>query len=331
MTAGDAPLLEEIKTEKETFQYPTSASEISAIRELFPEVKALSWEEAERLQLNHGKNILAISKPVPWYMLLFHAVVQPFNIILLILAIISAATNDWKTFVVMLVMVTLSSVLKFVQEWKSNVSAEALKNLVENYVVVMRQYRAPDYRDPTFEDVKLMDAGVVVENEIFMEDIVPGDIIKLCAGDLIPGDVQLLISKDLFVSEAALTGESIPVEKSACTKVADIQRLHANPHVGIPISEDERHRPDLCFMGSSVVSGTATAIVLRIGSKTMFGEMALKLAEMQPRNAFQRGIRQVSILFAVIMLIMMPTIFLLMGFLKKDWWDAFSFAIAVAV
>ena len=176
----------------------------------------------------------------------------------------------------------------------------------------------------------MMDRGETVEMDIQLKDIVPGDWVRISAGDLIPGDVQLISSKDLFVSQASLTGESIPVEKFTVLQ----QQLPIIPDEATTndkLDKFELDRPDLCFMGTSVVSGTATAIVLKTGPNTYFGIMAKKLSNRRPTNAFQIGIRRISYLFLVIMFSIIPPVLLLQGFLKKEWKDGLLFAAAVAV
>ncbi|CAG8594721.1 13151_t:CDS:2, partial [Dentiscutata heterogama] len=159
-----------------------------------------------------------------------------------------------------------------------------------------------------------MDRGDTVESDIPLEDIVPGDWVKLSAGDLVPGDLQLISSKDLFISQASLTGESIPVEKFT----ADIQQppIIPEPNENVKMEKSELERPDLCFMGTSVVSGTATAVVLKTGSNTFFGVMAKTLASRRSINTYEISIRRISFLFIGIMLSMMPPVLLLQGFLK---------------
>ncbi|CAG8795798.1 9696_t:CDS:1, partial [Gigaspora rosea] len=134
-----------------------------------------------------------------------------------------------------------------------------------------------------------MDRGETEELEIPLEDIVPGDWVKLSAGDLVPGDVQIISSKDLFISQAALTGESIPVEKFTIDQKQPPVIPEANENVKMDKSELER--PDLCFMGTSVVSGTATAVVLKTGSNTFFGVMAKTLASKRTANYYEVSIR----------------------------------------
>jgi len=278
---------------------------------------ALSWEEAERLQRIHGKNVIQLQKPLSWWKILLNSFIHPFNILLLVLAAISGGTQDFRTMGIMLLMIALSVLLRFVQELKSEVAAQALKNLVRNKATVIRKYRSPDDRDPTWEDVAKIDAGATEEFEIPMEDIVSGDLVKLAAGDMIPGDVQLLQSKDLFISQSALTGEAMPIEKRALSETEE--------------SAGKLDSPDMCFMGSNVISGSAKGIVVKIGSNTLFGELAKELVKNRPVNAFQKGIKKISILFLIVMAVMVPAVFLISGLVNGVWLQSFLFAVAVAV
>ncbi|CAG8514484.1 8319_t:CDS:2, partial [Scutellospora calospora] len=291
--------------------------------------KPLSAEVAEQRLTTYGKNVIAAYQPLRWYVVLYNSAVHPFNVILIGLAIFSGATQDFTTMTILLFMVVLSVGIRFIQEYKSEVAAQALKNMVSNRTSVIRLYTPPDYRDPTFEDLERMDRGETVELDIPLEDVVPGDWVKLSAGDLVPGDVQLISSKDLFVSQASLTGEAIPVEKFTI----DQKQPPVIPDLGenLKMDKSEIDRPDLCFMGTSVVSGTATVVVLKTGSNTFFGVMAKALANRRSTNAYQVSIRRISFMFIGVMLAMMPPVILLQGFLKGSWRDAVLFAVSVAV
>lgn len=280
--------------------------------------KPLTWDEAYDRQKEYGKNIISTQKPPRWYKILLDAVIHPFNAILVVLSIVAGATKDFHTMAVMLIMVFISVTIRFIQDIKSSVAAEALKNLVSNDVTVIRYYTPPFDRDPTFEDLKFLDT--VQEYDILLEDVVPGDIIKVSAGDMIPGDVLLLESKDLFISQASLTGESIPVEK-----IVDEENMNTE------IDNNNLDRKNVCFMGTSVVSGKGKAVVINTGEQTSLGSLSKKLAAAQPQNSFQKGVRRVSLMFVAIMGIMVPIVFVISGLVQKDWLQAFLFSISVAV
>jgi Mg2+-importing ATPase len=365
--------------------------------------KPLSWDEAEKRQALFGKNLIALQKKRAWYYVLLHALVHPFNLVLVSLAIVSLILVDFETATVMGVMVVLSTTLRFIQEWKSEVAAEALKDLVKNHTTVIRLGLPPEsYKEklkklhlsnividdknpstasityPTHIDEKNSEDDLTpYEQEILLEDVVPGDIVKLAAGDLIPGDVFLLETKDLFVSQSILTGESVPVEKQASPKIhyytstsnnnnktqtrstaSDVLPSSDSSEVELrelleettsqtsnhhPISEttlqtlspsaliQQLDRSDICFFGTSVVSGTGTAVVLFIGRSTVFGQIAKQLGKRRPTNAFQKNIRKVSILFIKFMCVIALNVFLLSGFLIGDWLQSLLFAVSVAV
>ncbi|MDA4633148.1 HAD-IC family P-type ATPase, partial [Escherichia coli] len=163
--------------------------------------------------------------------------------------------------------------------------------------------------------------------EIPMRELVAGDVVRLSAGDMIPADVRLIESRDLYVSQAVLTGEAIPVEKyDTLGAVAEKSAL------GIASDQtDMLDVPNICFMGTNVVSGTATAVVVATGSRTYFGSLAKSIVGSRAQTAFDRGINSVSWLLIRFMLVMVPVVFLINGFVKGDWLEALLFALAVAV
>lgn len=187
--------------------------ELQEIQLNFPLIRAIDWNEASKLQSIHGRNVLSVSKPTRWYTLLLHSFANPFNLILFGLAVVSVATGDVQTMSILIVMLCIGSLMRFVQEFKSNKAAANLRQLVDSKCAVIRVFCVPDNRDPNLDDVMLIETGAIVESELSMQDCVPGDLIRLRAGDLIPGDVQVLKSKDLFISEVSLTGEPLPVAK----------------------------------------------------------------------------------------------------------------------
>ncbi len=277
---------------------------------LSTDTKGLSQEEAEnRLEL-HGQNIIATEKPEPWYVQLAKTFLDPFILVLLGLGIVSFSTDvlmaapeekSYEAIIVISIMVTISVLLKFSQEYRSNKSAEQLKALVNTTTAVVRS-----------------DAG---KYEIDMRQIVPGDIIHLAAGDMIPADMRLISVKDLFISQSALTGESLPVEK------------HAEKQTN---SEDEETRgitdiENICFLGTNIVSGTAQGVVVATGDNTYFGSMARSLVGERAQTSFDRGVKSVTRLLIRFMMVMVPIVFLVNGITKGDWLQALLFAISIAV
>ncbi len=252
-------------------------------------------------------------------MWLWGALKHPFNAVLGALALISLATGDLKAAVVMVTMITLSVGLRFWQEMKSQVQAESLRKLVHTEVTVLRTENAGVDRKPN--------ALNRLASDIPTRELVPGDVVLLSAGDMIPADLRLLESRDLFVTQSALTGEAMTVEKYEPER--RLPRREAVPPDGLPV--EVLDSPHLLFMGSSIVSGTGKAVILATGNHTYFGQMADRLSAKPPETAFDRGVRQVSWLLIRFMLVMAPLVFLLNGLLKHNWLEAFLFAVAIAV
>lgn len=263
-------------------------------------------EAALRLE-RHGANTVAHERAPHWSAQLAKAFWNPFIGVLVFLAAVMFWQDPADPGVVILsVMVGLSGLLRFWQEYRSGRAAEALKKLVTTTCAVQR--RAGTGSGPTAFEVP-------------MDQVVPGDLVKLAAGDLIPADLRILTSKDLMVSQAALSGESLPVAK-ADTRAEDLGQ-HATTD---PVEAD-----NLCLMGTSVTSGTATGVVVATGAGTYFGSMAGSLVGERPQTNFDNGVRRVSFLLIRFMLVMVPVVFMINGFTKGDWDEAFLFGIAVAV
>ncbi|CAK5469161.1 magnesium-translocating P-type ATPase [Escherichia coli] len=265
--------------------------------------EGLNLAEVESAREQHGENKLPAQQPSPWWVHLWVCYRNPFNILLTILGAISYATEDLFAAGVIALMVAISTLLNFIQEARSTKAADALKAMVSNTATVLRV---------------INDKGENGWLEIPIDQLVPGDIIKLAAGDMIPADLRILQARDLFVAQASLTGESLPVEKAATTR----QPEHSNP----------LECDTLCFMGTTVVSGTAQAMVIATGANTWFGQLAGRVSEQESEpNAFQQGISRVSMLLIRFMLVMAPVVLLINGYTKGDWWEAALFALSVAV
>ncbi len=281
--------------------------------------EGLAWTEARSRLAEFGANELASQKPPSWPVVLWGAVRHPFNGVLAALAAVSFFTGDLKAAFVMVSMIVLSAGLRFWQEMKSQVQAESLQKLVQHEATVLRAEnkgvdRKPNQLDHTASDIPT-------------RELVPGDIVKLSAGDMIPADLRLLESRDLFVTQSALTGEAMPVEKYEPER----KLKPARPQAGEGLPVEVLDSPHLLFMGSSIVSGTGKGLVLATGNHTYFGAMAEKLTGARPETAFDRGVRQVSWLLIKFMLVMAPAVLLINGLMKHDWLDAFLFAVAIAV
>ncbi|MGZ6337540.1 MAG: magnesium-translocating P-type ATPase [Bdellovibrionota bacterium] len=248
-----------------------------------------------------------------WQTQLIKTFVNPFILLLTALAIVSYLTDDLRGALVMATMVVVSVCLTFFQEFRSGRAAERLKELVSTRATVHR--RIPMSTASINPALRHTSLGRKVDVPI--NEIVPGDVIHLSAGDMIPADIRLFASKDLFVSQSALTGESLPLEKFS---VSDTN------------AKDEMFDlRNLCFMGTNVISGTAMGIVLKTGKDTFIGSLAKSLSGQRVATSFDKGIGRFTGLMLKFMLIMVPAVFLINGFSKHQWYDAFMFAVAVAV
>ena len=259
---------------------------------------------AERSRDEHGANILTNGKKDSAAKRLAEAFISPFTLVLLALAVISVFTDivfasagerSYATVGIISAMVIISGTLRYVQETRSCNVAEKLTGMLHTTACAER-------------------GGA--KREIPIEEIVVGDLIHLSAGDMIPADLRILAAKDLFISQSALTGESEPVEKTACSGGA---------------RDTLTDTENLAFMGSNVVSGSATAVAIAVGNGTMLGNMAGSLNGEAPKTAFEKGVNSVSWVLISFMLIMAPVVLFINGFTKGDWVQALLFAISVAV
>jgi Mg2+-importing ATPase len=279
----------------------------------------LTEAQAETVRLRVGLNEVEHEKPLPWWLHLWHCFKNPFNLLLTLLAGISWYTEDIKATVVIGSMVLLSTLMRFVQERRSNNAADALKAMVSTHATVMRRDIS---QEAALVAAQYFDAKVNTREarriELPIKLLVPGDVIVLSAGDMIPADCRVLTAKDLFVSQSAMTGESLPVEKFVALKPGDVPG---------PLD-----CVNLLFMGTNVVSGTAAALVVSTGNHTYFGALAERVtATDRTPTAFQAGVNKVSWVLIRFMMVMTPIVLLLNGFTKGDWTEAFLFALSVAV
>jgi len=266
------------------------------LRDLRTSLAGLTQSEAEERARDTGPNEIAQGRKQGWFIRVLRIIRNPLVILLTILSAVSFSTGDARAGSVMAMMVALSVGLRFFQEARADAAAEKLKAMIHVTATVVRDGAA---------------------REIPLRDLVPGDIVKLAAGDMIPGDVRLLSLKDLFVSQGSLTGESLPVEK------------FDQPETGDAGSPTELK--NICFMGTSVESGTATALVITTGVRTYLGSMARSLTGERTLTSFDQGLSRFTWLMMQFMAVMVPLVFLINGFTKHDWKQAFFFSLAVAV
>ena len=283
----------------------SALQEEEVLRALDTAPQGLTEELAEEARQTYGSNVVAQGRRDSVLKRLLGAFVNPFTTILLVLALVSVFTDivlvapedrNYATVLIIAAMVLMSGVLRFVQETRSGNAAAKLSKMICTTASVLR---SPDGRQ-----------------ELPLGEIVVGDLIYLSAGDMVPADVRILAAKDLFISQAALTGESAPVEKQGqpCRGGAALAEV-----------------PNLAFMGSNVVSGSARAVAVAVGNDTMLGGMAGELSAKPAKTSFEKGVNAVSWVLIRFMLVMAPIVFVINGLTKGNWLSALLFAISVAV
>ena len=289
------------------------------IKEFGSSKHGLTDDEAELRLSQHGKNEVDYEKVSAWWIQLAKAFINPFNLILVVLAVTSYTTDvvlaapgqrDYTKMIILGLMVSISGLLRFWQEFRSQKAVEKIKKLVQTKASVLRR-----------RDEKITEFGKFsgASKEIPTTEIVKGDVIILSAGDIVPADIRLIYTDDLFLSQSTLTGESMSVEKYAALnshseKIEDIFDIKT-----------------LCFMGTTVTSGYGKGIVVGVGRNTYFGSMAKQITAKRPLTNFDKGINGVSWVLITFMLVMVPVVLIINGLTKGNWHEAFFFALAVAV
>jgi Mg2+-importing ATPase len=266
------------------------------LKELGTQLGGLSEVEAGSRLKKTGTNEIAREKRQSALMRLLSNVKNPLVLLPMALGVLSYLTGDLRATIVIFVMVVLGVVLRFFQEMRADNAAEKLQAMVSNTATLVRDGK---------------------EKEVSLKLLVPGDIIRLAAGDMVPADVRVLSAKDLFLNQVSLTGEALPVEKKAPPAPADVQ----NP----------LELPNICFLGSNVESGSATAVVIHTGSRTYFGSLAASIVGQRELTSFDKGINKFTWLMIWFIAVMVPAVFLINGLSKHNWLDAFLFSMAVAV
>lgn len=269
--------------------------------------RGLTEEQVEENRDLYGENIITKGQEDSILKKIYESIINPFTVILLVIALVSLVTNVWlakpseedpTTSIIIVVLVLISGGIRFVQELRSDRAASNLSRLIVNTATVIREG---------------------AEQELPIDELVVGDIIKLSAGDMIPADVLLLDSRDFFVQQSGLTGESDAVEK-VCLAKSDEQKLDS-------LLETE----SLAFMGTNVISGRATALVLVVGDETMMGAIEQTLNTYDEPTSFEREMNSISWLLIRLMLIMVPVVFFINGLTDGDWLEAGVFALSVGV
>jgi len=303
---GPASVFDAITREMHRIASDTSAA---ALARFESGQEGLSANEAQARQEKFGFNEIEHENPLPWWRHLWQCYKNPFNLLLTLLALISLLTDDLAAAVVIGTMVVLSTLIRFIQEARSNRAAESLKAMVSNTATVIGRWEDEESSEIQTKRPK--------HSELPIRELVPGDVIALSAGDMIPADCRLLSAKDLFVSQAAMTGESLPIEKF--------------PEISQPF-DAIFDAPNLLFMGTNVISGSATALVVATGNHSYFGALSSRVTKTEHAvTAFQSGVNSVSWLLIRFALVMVPVVLAINGFTKGDWMEAFLFALSVAV
>jgi len=258
--------------------------------------RGLSSEEAHRRHRRNGPNEVVKEKRISWLKRLAKNLKDPLSILLVVLASASLITKDYRATVIILVMVIISVYLRLAQEVRADAAEAKLKKMVRSTAMVIRNG---------------------MKKEIALSSLVPGDIVHLSAGDMVPADVRIIESKELFINQATLTGESMPVEKHADLTGVEID----NP----------LEKSNLCFLGTNVEVGTALAVVIHIGPETYLGALAKSVVNLETDSNFDKGIKKLTWLIMKFIFVMVPVVFLFNGISKNDWLASLFFAIAVAI
>jgi P-type Mg2+ transporter len=267
-----------------------------ALGTLKTDLQGLSAEEAEHRLDKYGPNELTHLKRLGFWADMVHRLRSPLVIQLLVIALVSAFIGELKSTVIVGAMILLSVGLSYILDRRSSRTVESLGKRVQSRTFVLRNG---------------------VETEVRISEIVPGDIVLLQAGSIVPADLRLITTKDFFVSESALTGESMPVEKTSVSAEPSIQSA--------------MELPNACFFGTSVTSGTARGVAVNTGARTLFGAISERLSEKREETSFDRGVRSFTWLMIRFMVVMVCAVFFIVGLTKGNWLEALLFGLSIAV
>ena len=297
-----------MKTAKERFDFAMTKSVVEVLDALETSITGVQEDQVEMLRETYGENKLTKATEVPLWKKIYESIINPFTVILLVIAVISLMTNvilakpgeeDPTTSIIIVVLVLISGGIRFVQELKSDKAASNLSSLIVNTATVIRDG---------------------VQQEIPIEELVVGDVIKLSAGDMLPADALLLETRDFFIQQSSLTGESESVEKKTMWTPSEEETQK-------PVLESER----FVFMGSNVVSRSALAVILVTGNDTMIGRIEKTLNNFDEPTSFEKEMNTISWLLIRLMLVLVPVVFVINGLTDSDWLEAGVFALSVAV
>ena len=306
MKKTEQEVMEKINGGNDRLKFAAASEEGALLSALGSSPDGLDRAQAEASRERYGDNKVTHGKKEPLLKRFLLAFVNPFTAILIGIAAVSAVTDiilaapgeaNPVTVIIIVAMILISVILGFVQETRSGDAADKLLKMIRTTTSVLRR-----------------DEGRI---EIPLEEVVVGDLVYLAAGDMIPADLRILFAKDLFVSQSALTGESAAVEKTPNAAAADFDAV--------------TDCPNLAFMGTNVISGSACGVAVTVGDDTVFGDMAKNIDGKPVQTSFEKGINSVSWLLIRFMLIMVPIVLFVNGFTKGDWMQAVLFALSVAV
>ena len=253
----------------------------------------------------YGKNITSKSKSKKWYHYFFESLFNPFNLILIVISIVLFYTDvilpeipNYANIIVIYILVATSTLLDFIEEFRSNKTAEKLKELVSTNTTVIRNGK---------------------KEKISIKDLTINDIVLLSAGDMVPADLKVIEATDLFVRQSTLTGESDAIKKISNSKFKNADDIETLSDID-----------NICFAGTNVISGYAKCVVIKIADDTYFGKIAHTLTSGKPETNFQKGIKNISKLLIKFMIFMVPITFIITS-LKHNLVESFTFAVAIAI
>ncbi len=257
--------------------------------------KGLSEEAAAKILAQNGTNTTTDKTSIPWFHFLLKAFIDEFIIVLVIIGVVSFFLNDRLGALIIFILVIISSMIRFSQDYSAYRSSEKLKKMLHTSVYVRRD-----------GEIK----------KVNVETIVVGDIVELGSGSIIPADLRILQSKDLFISQSVFTGESVPVEKHTQETESGKNSVELN---------------NICLMGTNVVNGSGVGLVVQTGKQTYLGHISGIAQETKEKTNFEKGLSQVTNVLIKYIIFVVIGVFFINGFIKKDWLAAFMFAISVAV
>ncbi|MBP8625475.1 MAG: magnesium-translocating P-type ATPase [Syntrophorhabdales bacterium] len=295
-TRPQSPVNRNIKENEERLIRLCSISIQDALAELKTNLQGLDTEEAENRLDECGPNELSHLKQLGFWADIYKRLKSPLVVQLLIIAAVSAIIGELKSTVIVTVMILLSVGLSYILDRRSNRAVEALGKRVQSRAFVLRGGK---------------------ETEVKISEIVPGDIVLLQTGSVIPADLRIIWAKDFFVSESALTGESLPIEKTPGNGNLKV-------HSAIELT-------NACFLGTSVTSGVARAVVIHTGPRTLFGAISERLTAKREETSFDQGVRSFTWLMIRFMVVMVCGVFFIVGMTKGNWLEALLFGLSIAV